>query len=138
MLFRSFNGTYQNGNYNGTLAVRNKVNQLVNDFQSQGKFVTAICHGVSVLAWARVNGKSPIAGRSVAGYHGDAPASSIAAATTSEWHIQQNGGTMFGSGVLGNQGTVADDVYIDGKMITAENYDTATRFGQVLAQQLLN
>lgn len=134
----AFNGTYQNGSYNGTLAVRNKANQLITDFQSQGKFVTAICHGVSVLAWARVNGKSPIAGRSVAGYHGAAPASSIAAATTSEWHVQQNGATMFGSGTLGNPGTVADDVYIDRKTITAENYDTATRFGQVLAQRLLN
>lgn len=133
----AFTGTYQNGNYNGTVAVRTRVNQLINDFQSQGKYVTAICHGVSVLAWARVNGKSPIAGRNVAGYHGAAPTSSIAAATTSEWHIQQNGATMFGSGAIGNPATVADDVYVDGKLITAENYDTASRFGQVIAQQLL-
>jgi putative intracellular protease/amidase len=133
----AFSGTYANASYNGTAATKTRANQLINDFQSQGKYVTAICHGVSVLAWARVNNQSPLRGHSVAGYHGAAPQSSVAGATTSEWSIQQNGAQMFPSGSLGNPGTVADDVYVDGKIITAENFDTAARFGQVLAQQLL-
>jgi putative intracellular protease/amidase len=133
----AFSGTYSNGNYNGSAATRAKASQLVNDFTSQGKYVTAICHGVSVLAWARVNGQSPLKGRRVAGYHGAAPQSSISGSTTSEWHIQQNGGSMFPSGSLGVPSTVSDDVWVDGKIITAENYDTAARFGQVIAQQLL-
>lgn len=133
----AFNGTYQNGAYNGSVATRAKVNQLVNDFLSQGKHVTAICHGVSVLAWARVNGVSPLQGRQVAGYHGAAPGCNYPAATTSEWHIQQNGAMMFASGALGNAGTVSDDVWVDGRIITAENYDTAARFGEVLAKQLM-
>jgi putative intracellular protease/amidase len=132
----AFSGTYANSAYNGTAAVRTRVNQLINDFRTQGKHVTAICHGVTVLAWARANGQSLLQGRSVCGYHGTAPQSNVPGSTTSEWHIQQNGGSMFASGSIGNPGTVADDVWIDGKIITAENYDTASRFGQVLAQEL--
>lgn len=49
---------------------------------------SAVCHGVTVLAWARVDGVSPSADGS--------------------------GGT-----------TVADDVIVDGRIITAENYDSA-------------
>jgi putative intracellular protease/amidase len=133
----AFSGTYANASYNGTAATKTRANQLIKDFQSQGKYVTAICHGVSVLAWARVNNQSPLRGHRVAGYHGAAPQSTVAGATTSEWSVQQNGAQMFPSGSLGNPGTVVDDVYVDGKIITAENFDTATRFGQVLAQQLL-
>ena len=133
----AFTGTYSNAAYNGTSATRTRVNQLINDFRSQGKYVTAICHGVSVLAWARVSGQSPVNGHSVAGYHGQAPQSSVAGSTTSEWHINQNGGRMFASGSLGTPNTVADDVYVDGKIITAENYDTASTFGKIVAQQLL-
>jgi len=132
----AFNGTYSNAAYNGAAATRSKVNTLINDFIDQDKYVTAICHGVSVLAWARVDGASPIQGRNVAGYHGASPQSNIAGSTTSEWHIQQNGGVLLPSGSIGNAATVADDVWVDGRIITAENYDSATQFGRVLAQQL--
>jgi len=46
--------------------LRNTVNQLITDFVHQGKYVTALCHGVSVLAWARVDGQSLLAGKQVA------------------------------------------------------------------------
>jgi putative intracellular protease/amidase len=49
---------------------------------------SAICHGVTVLAWARVDGVSP--------------------------STDSSSGT-----------TVADDVIVDGRIITAENYDAA-------------
>ncbi len=42
------------------------VNNLINDFLDQDKHVAAICHGVTVLAWARVDGVSPLAGKQVA------------------------------------------------------------------------
>jgi hypothetical protein len=32
--------------------------------------------------------------------------------------------------------TAIDDVFIDGLSITAENFDSARRFGQVIAQRL--
>ncbi len=33
------------------------------------------------------------------------------------------------SGSIGNVNTVADDVWVDGKIITAENFDSASHFG---------
>ena len=32
---------------------------------NQDKYVAALCNGVSVLAWARVNGRSPLQGKRV-------------------------------------------------------------------------
>jgi len=58
---------------------------------------TAINHGVTVLAWARVDGVSPSTDSST-------------------------GGT-----------TVADDVIVDGRIITAENYDAASSDGDLAA-----
>ncbi|MBI5759948.1 MAG: hypothetical protein HZA46_15630, partial [Planctomycetales bacterium] len=48
-----FSGTYSNTAYNGDPAVERRVNELINDFARQNKYIAAICHGVSVLAWAR-------------------------------------------------------------------------------------
>jgi hypothetical protein len=39
------------------------VNELINDFVAQDKYVCGLCHGVTVLAWARVDGESPLDGR---------------------------------------------------------------------------
>jgi hypothetical protein len=33
-------------------------------------------------------------------------------------------------GIDGEATTLADDVFIDGRVITAESYESATRFGQ--------
>ena len=52
-------------------------------------------------------------------------------------HIEANGATQFHSGSIGDPTTVEDDVYIDGNIITAENYDSAYAFGNVVAEQIL-
>ena len=44
-------------------AIKEAANRLIGDFVRQDKFVGGICHGVSVLAWARVDGRSPLAGK---------------------------------------------------------------------------
>ena len=132
----AFGGTYQDSAYNGSADLRLGVNQLINDFVAQGKFVTALCHGVSVLAWARVNNESPLRGRTVSIFAGPSPPSSISAAQLSRWHADTNGATVFTNGQYGNTGTAADDVIVDGQFITAENYDTARLFGQVVANRL--
>jgi putative intracellular protease/amidase len=136
----AFQGTYANAAYNGTTAIRNAVNQLINDFGREGKYITAICHGVSVLAWARVNGSSPLAGHHVAAYEGSSPAFRLGGVSypnqPDHWHEDVNGATVFAPRSLGDPTTAADDVWVDGKIITAENFDSARRFGQVLAQEL--
>jgi putative intracellular protease/amidase len=141
-----FTGTYTNAAYNGSTQTHQVVNNLINDFVRQGKYVAAICHGVSVLAWARIdtngNGvidaadRSPIAGRSVVAFAGSAPASNVAGSTSTRWHVESNGATMLPSRSVGNASTDADDVLVDGRFITAENYNSAREFGRVIAQRL--
>jgi len=112
------------------------------DFIARGKHVAAICHGVSVLAWARVDGVSPLRGRTVAGYAGSSPGFRLDgmkypdAEVPMRWHLEMNGASVLTSGAIGDPLSSTDDVWIDGKIITAENYDSAGRFAEVIAQAL--
>jgi putative intracellular protease/amidase len=134
----AFTGTYNNSLYNGTTAIRERVNQLINDFVAQDKLVTALCHGVSILAWARVGGQSLLAGRTVSTYGGTSPASNVSAAQLSRWHSDVNGATVYTNGQIGNRSTRTDDVWVDGRIITGENFDSARQFGITVANRLLN
>ena len=135
----AFSGTYSNAAYNGAVSVERATNDLINDFVAQDKYVAGICHGVSVLAWARVDGASPIAGKTVSAYGQSAPGFGGATQDqlTTRWHVESNGARMVASGSVGNPYTAADDVIVDGKIITAENYDSALAFGRTIADQLL-
>lgn len=123
------------------------VNQMIGAFLAQDKHVAAICHGVTVLAWARVDGVSPISGRRMA----------VPTTVTSpdqfyagQWRsggyllgqyeqVIDNGGLASNvSGSIGNPKTAADDVVVDGRIITAENFDSSRQFGLVIAQQVLD
>jgi putative intracellular protease/amidase len=100
--------------------------------------VTAICHGVSVLAWARVNNDSLLRGRRVSTFAGLSPTSNLSAAQLSRWHADVNGATVWTDGQVGNPVTATDDVIVDGQIITAENYDSARLFGQIVASRVLS
>ena len=126
-----FEGTYNNSAYNSSEALKTTVNDLINDFVEQDKYVTAICHGVSVLAWARVDGASLLEGKTVAAWAGSAPSSDTNFNTT-RTAVEANGGTMVASGSIGDPNTATDDVIVDGRIITAENYGSAAMFGRVL------
>lgn len=127
----AFEGTYNNSGYNSTDALKTTVNDLINDFVEQDKYVAAICHGVSVLAYARVDGASLLEGKTVSAWAGSAPTSDERIYTTRD-NIELNGGTMVESGSVGDPTTVADDVIVDGRIITAENYDAAAMFGHII------
>ena len=43
---------------------------------------------------------------------------------------------MVPSRSIGNPNTAEDDVLVDGKIITAENYDSARVYGQALVEYL--
>lgn len=140
----AFEGTYSNNHYNGDLATKEVVNELINDFIDQDKYVAAVCHGVTVLTWARVDGVSPLAGRQIAVPFIGSPA----AVYLGQWYgyyelgaLEQaydNGAIPFATpGIIGDPNTDTDDVWVDGKFITAENNYTAMHFGEVLAEQLL-
>jgi putative intracellular protease/amidase len=128
---------YLNPTYNGRPAMRAAVNGLIGDFLRQGKPVTAICHGVSVLAWARVDGVSPLKGHTVASWPGASPpAEGRTHPSTTRWEIEANGAKMVPAGSIGDPSTPNDDVVVDGQIITAESYFTGTAFGKAVAAKL--
>ncbi len=120
-----FEGTYDTSVYNGSAATKQVVNDPINEFVEQDKHVAAVCYGVSVLAYARVDGASPLDDQDVTGWNGFAP-SIDCHYRTSRAQIEANGASMFASGAIGDPTTSADDVYVEGKA-----------FGDVIAQQLM-
>jgi putative intracellular protease/amidase len=139
-----FPGDYGNNRYDGDLATKAAVNDLINDFVDQDKYVTAICHGVTVLAWARVDGVSPLAGKQVSVPWIGSPAVEYEGQWYANFQLMQypqvtaNGALANTvSGQYGDPTTVADDVIVDGRIITAENFDSARYFGQVIAGEVI-
>jgi len=134
----AFPGIYNNTAYNATPAIRADANRLINEFLAQNKYACGICHGVSDLAWARVNGVSPIRGRTVTTAAFNSPPNNIPEANLYRWHSETNGATrVYTGGDYGVVGTYNDDVIVDGRIITAGNYDSAALFGRTIANRLL-
>ena len=131
-----FEGTYDNSAYRGSAALKATVNDLINDFVEQDKHVGAVCYGVSVLAYARVDGESLLEHRTVTGWNGAAP-SADGARQDSRTQVASNGAEMLMSGEIGDPTTSSDDVYIDGNIITAENFHAATAFGDAVAREVI-
>lgn len=142
----AFPGDYTNDRYDGDLATKLETNELINDFIAQDKHVAAICHGVTVLAWARVDGTSasPLAGKQVSVPFIGSPAVTYQGQFYNHFQLGQypqviaNGGLANTvSGQYGDPNTVADDVIVDGRIITGENYDSAAEFGRVVAREVI-
>ena len=131
-----FEGTYHNSAYNGSTETKDSVNNLINEFVEQDKHVAAVCYGVSVLAYARVDGESLLEGRTVTGWNGVAPGSDQHT-RSSRTQIESNGAIMVGSGSVGDSSTSTDDVIVDGRIITGENFHSASYFGTVVADEIL-
>lgn len=97
---------------------------------------------MTVLAWARVDGASPLNGRIVVGPAGGTPAFRLGgtfhpdAEQPARWQVEHNGATMLTARSVGNPMTATDDVVVDGRIITAENYESIGRFGELLAQSI--
>lgn len=135
----AFEGRYNTPQYNGQRAIKSQVNQLIGDFVQQGKFVGGICHGVSVLAWSRINGQSLLRGRRVTAPTINGPAgiyNGSRAQPQSRWNAQQNGANLVPPRSIGNPSDPSDDVMVDGKILTAEDDRAARHFGVVLAKLL--
>jgi len=121
------------------------VNDLIGEFLTADKPVAGICHGVTVLAWARVDGSSLLAGKQVAVPHQEGTPDQF---YDDAWRnggyysgqrdqVLANGGipTAY-SGAYGKPGT-ADDVIVDGRVITGENPNSATLFGVTIGNEVL-
>lgn len=135
----AFPGRYNNAAYNGDRATREATNRLINEFVRQDKYVCALCHGVSVLAWSRVNGRSLLAGRRATGPTRQGPAgiyNGRQAQPSSRWGSEQNGARMVAPNSVGNPATAADDIVIDGKIMTGQDDVSAREMGRQLARHL--
>lgn len=120
------------------------VNALIGDFIREGKPVAGICHGTTVLAWARVDGVSPLKGRRVAVSFIGSPATFYQGRWYADYELGQreqvvaNGGDASSvSGEAGVPTTTTDDVIVDDRIITAENHDSAPLFGRVLSKLVM-
>ncbi len=140
----AFPGDYSNNHYDGDLDTKQLANDLINEFTAQDKFVTAICHGVTVLAWARVDGVSPLEGKQISIPYIGSPAVLYEGAWYNNYQLgQYEQATANGaiantiSGQYGDPNTVDDDVVVDGRIITAENYDAALAFGHRVAIEVM-
>lgn len=144
---------YWHGAYNGDANLNDGVmasqkiivNNLINEFLADDKPVAAVCHGVTVLAWARVDGVSPLQGRQVSvpltvgspGQFYDGAEQSYPYYSGQYDQVVANGGIANTvSGQYGQPGTAHDDVVVDGRIITGENYDSAAYFGEVIAREV--
>lgn len=138
----AFEGTYHHLAYRPQPWIARDSNRLINEFLADDKYVAAICHGVTVLAWARVDGVSPLQGRVVVATPGGMPGfrrdnfDFRDAEYPARWQIEANGAVMLTSGSIGNPMTVSDDVIVDGRIITAENYESAGRFAEMIARSV--
>lgn len=120
-------------------------NRLINEFLAADKPVAAVCHAVTVLAWARVDGFSPLAGKEVAvpttvgspdQHYGNGDFAYPYFAGQRDQVLANGGIASPTSGSRGDPTTVADDVIVDGRIITGENYDSAYTFGLTVAREV--
>lgn len=137
----AFPGRYDDVAYNGTAAVKREANRVIGDFLKQDKYVCALCNGVTALAWARVDGKSPLQGKRVC-----APTRQAApgiyngqrAQPPCRWHPEQNGARLVPAGSIGRPNTAEDDVVVDGKIVTGEDDISAREMGRRIVELLAN
>lgn len=139
----SFDGKYDNAEYDNKGPQAQRVNDLIYEFADANKYVAAICHGVAVLGYAQRDEVSFLKDHTVTAYELGAPASTIAGKhwdaneyTTKNMLIAV-GATVLDPQSLGDPATDTDDVAVDGKIVTAQNQHTAREFGKKLAELLL-
>jgi putative intracellular protease/amidase len=135
----AFEGTYHHAAYRPQGRVTRQVNRVLADFIAHDKPVAALDHGVTVLAWARVDGVSPLNGRVVVGPAGGMPGyrsrlgNHADGEKSMRWQIEANGALLLNAASLGDPLTASDDVFVDGKVITGENFVSAGRFAEAVA-----
>lgn len=138
----AFSGTIDNPAWRADPTVAAAVNELITSFLADEKYVVGICHGVSILAWARVDGASPLAGKQVAASDLGAPAQTYNgvhyadSGLISRQLAEDNGAVLYAVNAIGDPSTSADDVAVDGLIVTAQNQHSARAAGVKLVELL--
>lgn len=135
----AFPGTYSNPAYRPDTLVVETVNRLIGAFLALRKPVGAVGHGVTVLAWARVDGVSPLRSKTVSAWAGGGPGFVYQgkgypdATVPDRWHIERNGGAMPLSSAIGDPTTPSDDVIVDGLVYSGESGASIEPFSRTFA-----
>ncbi|MFO0978057.1 MAG: DJ-1/PfpI family protein [Planctomycetaceae bacterium] len=135
----AFEGRYNEAVYNGNREIKQEANRIINEFLAANKYVCALCNATSVLAWARVNGKSPLEGKLVCAPTREAPAgiyNGRPGQPSCRWHAEANGAKMSPPGAIGQPGTAIDDIAVDGLIITGEDDISARAMGRKIVEVL--
>ncbi len=143
--YATFTGDYGNDHYDGDLATKTLVNDLINAFDAAEKHLGFICHATTIGAWSRVNGNSLFDGKDVSVPYIGSPA----VLYNGVWYANQqlgqyeqavaNGATANTvPGQYGNPATSVDDVVVDERLVTAQDWDAATLFGATIAQLVID
>jgi putative intracellular protease/amidase len=140
----AFPGDYSNNRYDGDAATKEIVNDLITEFDAAEKHLGFICHATTIAAWSRIDGVSLMNGKQVSVPYVGSPAVLYNGMLYGSGHLGQyeqafdNGATPnMVSGQYGDPTTATDDVVVDGRLITAENWDSAAYFGQTIAEQVI-
>lgn len=143
--YTTFTGDYANDHYDGDVATKILVNDLINEFDAAEKFLGFICHATTIGAWSRVDGNSLFAGKQVSVPYIGSPA----VLYDGVWYANQelgqyeqavaNGATAnTDANQYGDPATSADDVIVDERLVTAQDWDSATLFGATIAQLVID
>ncbi len=135
----AFEGRYNEAVYNGNREIKQEANRIISEFLAANKYVCALCNATSVLAWARVNGKSPLEGKLVCAPTREAPAgiyNGRPGQPSCRWHAEVNGAKMSPPGAIGQPGTAIDDIAVDGLIITGEDDISARAMGRKIVEVL--
>lgn len=142
--YSTFTGDYVNNLYDGDMATKTLVNDLINEFDASGKYLGFICHATTIGAWSRVNGNSLFAGKQVSVPYIGSPAVHYNGIDYADMQLGQyeqavaNGAIAnTAPGQYGNPANAFDDVVVSGQVVTGENWDSATLFGTTIAQLVI-
>ena len=143
--YSTFTGDYWNDQYDGDLATKTLVNDLINEFDAEEKYLGFICHATTIGAWSRVDGNSLFAGKQVSVPYIGSPAVLYEGVWYANQELGQyeqavaNGATANTvANQYGNPATAADDIVVDERLVTAQDWDSATLFGATIAQLVID
>lgn len=124
-----------------------EVNRLINEFLAANKPILAICNGVNVLSWARLDGTdpplSPLSGKPVSAPYLFAPPMTYLGVDYDDNQLPfhtfatDNGATVAPFNSVGDSSSFRDDVTISGLILTAQDNFSAYEGGRILAGKLL-
>lgn len=136
----AFPGDYYNNHYGGDFATKVLVNDLIGEFDAAEKYLGFICHATTIAAWSRVNGVSLIAGKQVSVPYIGSPGVTYNGVDYADMALGQyeqavaNGAIPnTAPGQYGNAFTSTDDAIADGRVVTAQDWDAALAFGELIA-----